>query len=332
MGRIQNPAVLTGVLSGVIANLIWGLAFVIPVILPASEGVELALGRYLFFGVISLCIVIFTRGAGIRGLDRKVWLTALAFAFAGHLGYYFFLVEGVNHVGSPVTTVIIGTLPVTVAVSGNLIRREFPFSRLLLPLAAIAAGLVLVNLAEFDWRDIGHGHSGLTWVIGIGSALVALILWTCYAVANSRFLRNHPEISSYNWSTLMGVGTLALSLIAVPVAGVSGGIHIKASTIVPLLIGCLVLGVLVSWVGTVLWNRSSGLVPISIAGQLTVVEIIAGLIYVFAWNRRIPSPMEIAGIVLLIGGVLLAIQRTRSSPAAEVEAEAQLASEAKLTS
>jgi drug/metabolite transporter (DMT)-like permease len=317
MSRIQSRTALAGVLSGVTANLIWGLAFVIPVMFPSSEGVELALGRYLFFGMISLGIVLFTRGAGIRGLDRKVWLTALAFAFAGHLGYYFFLVEGVNHVGSPVTTVIIGTLPVTVAVSGNLVRREFPFSRLLLPLAAIAAGLVLVNLAEFDWRHAGRGHSGLTWAIGIGAALLALVLWTWYAVANARFVRSHPEISSYQWSTLMGLGTLALSVIALPVAGVSGGLHLTAGMIVPLLIGSLVLGVLVSWAGTVLWNRSSGLVPISIAGQLTVVEIIAGLVYVFAWDRRLPSFTELAGIVLLIGGVLLAIQCTRASPAPE---------------
>lgn len=316
----RSTSVVTGVLCGVIANLIWGLAFVIPVMVPASDGVELALGRYLFFGVVSLGIVIFTRGAGTRGLDRRVWLTALIFAFAGHLGYYFFLVEGVIHVGSPVTTVIIGTMPVSVALTGNWARKEFPFSRLLLPLGSITAGLILVNVTEFDWRTASSGHSALNWVIGIASALMALGLWTWYAVANARFLRSHPEISSYNWSTLMGICTLVLSLFALPAASVSGEIHIgRGSAIFPILIGSLVLGVLVSWVGTVLWNRSSGSVPISIAGQLTVVEIIAGLVYVFVWTRRVPSLVELAGIALLIGGVLLAIQRTRSSPVAEAE-------------
>jgi drug/metabolite transporter (DMT)-like permease len=329
MHNIQNPSVLTGVLCGIIANLIWGLAFVIPVMVPSSDGVELALGRYLFFGVVSVGIMIFTRGAGMRGLDRRVWLTALMFAFAGHLGYYFFLVEGVIHAGSPVTTVIIGTMPVTVALTGNWVRKEFPFSRLLLPLGSITAGLVLVNVTEFDWRRASVGHSGLAWVIGIASALMALGLWTWYAVANARFLRSHPEMSSYNWSSLMGVCTLALSLFALPVASISGEIHIgRGSTIFPILIGSMVLGVLVSWVGTVLWNRSSGLVPISIAGQLTVVEIIAGLVYVFVWVRRVPSPLELAGIVLLIGGVLLAIQRTRKSPVAQ----AQLTGEAEMIS
>ncbi|MFF2808834.1 DMT family transporter [Streptomyces sp. NPDC058000] len=325
----KSPSLLIGVLCGISANLVWGLAFLIPVLLPTSDSVALALGRYLCFGVVSVGIMIFTRGAGMRGLDRKVWLTALAFAFAGHLGYYFFLVQGITHAGSPISTVIIGTLPVTVALTGNWVRKEFPFSRLLLPLGFITVGLVLVNLKEVDWGTAFSGHTGTTWVIGIASTLTALGLWTWYAVANANFLRRHPEISSYNWSTLMGVCALALSLVALPVATVSGGIHIDRAGIFPIIIGSLVLGVLVSWVGTVLWNRSSGLVPISIAGQLAVVQMISGLIYVFVWSRHMPPALELVGIALLIGGVLLAIQRTRKGRA---EAEVKLAEKAELAS
>lgn len=313
--RTRSPSLLVGVLSGVGANLIWGLAFLVPVLLPDSDAVALALGRYLVFGVVSVGILVVTRGAGLRGVGRQVWITATLFAFAGHLGYYFFLVQGITHAGAPITAVIIGTLPVTVAVTGNWVRREFPFSRLLLPLGFITVGLVLVNVTEVDWRSAFSGHSGVTWAIGVASALTALGLWTSYAVANAGFLRRHPEISSSTWSTLMGVCTLALSLVALPVAAVSGGVHVGGDgSILPLIIGSLVLGVLVSWVGTVLWNRSSGSVPISIAGQIVVVQVIAGLVYVFAWDGRMPPPWELAGIALLLGGVLLAIQRTRSTP------------------
>jgi drug/metabolite transporter (DMT)-like permease len=317
--RSQGSSLLVGVLCGIGANLFWGLAFLMPVLFPNSDAVALALGRYLVFGVLSVAIMIFRRGAGMRGLGRRVWLTAIVFAFAGHLGYYFFLVEGITHTGAPITTVILGTLPVTVALTGNWIRREFPFSRLLIPLGFITVGLVLVNLMEVDWRTAFSGHSGMNWVIGIVSALIALCLWTSYAVANAGFLRKHPEISSADWSTLMGMCTGALSLVALPIAAVFGGVHVEGTgTIFPLLIGSLVLGVLVSWVGTVLWNRSSGVVPISIAGQLVVVQAIAGLIYVFAWDGRVPPPLELVGIALIIGGVLLAIRRSRKTrPAVE---------------
>jgi drug/metabolite transporter (DMT)-like permease len=313
--RIQTSSPLFGVLCGISANLIWGLAFLMPLLLPDSDAVALALGRYLVFGLLSACILIVRRGAGTRGLGRRVWLTALVFAFAGHVGYYFFLVQGISHAGAPITTAIIGTLPVTVAVTGNRVRREFPFSRLLLPLGFITVGLILVNVMEVHWGSAVGGRFGTTWVIGIASALTALVLWTSYAVANANFLRSHPEISSSTWSTLMGVCALGLSLIALPIAGVSGAIHVGGTgKILPLLLAVLVLGVVVSWVGTVLWNRSSGSVPISIAGQLAVVQMISGLIYVFAWDRHMPPPLELVGIAVLIGGVLLAIQRTRRNP------------------
>jgi drug/metabolite transporter (DMT)-like permease len=314
---IQSSPTFIGILCGLSANLIWGLAFLIPVLLPDSNSVALALGRYLVYGVLSVGILIARRGAGVRGLSWRVWGAALVFAFIGHLGYYFFLVQGITHAGAPIATAIIGTLPVAIALTGNWIRREFPFSRLLVPLGFITVGLILVNVMEGRLDSALSVHFGLDWVIGIASTLAALVLWTSYAVANAGFLRRHPEISSLTWSTLMGVGALALLLVALPVATYSGAVHLGgADKILPLLLGALVLGVLVSWVGTLLWNRASGSVPISISGQLAVVQTIAGLAYGFAWFRRMPPPLELLGIALLIGGVLLAIQRTRKRPPA----------------
>jgi len=315
--RMQSSPMFIGLLCGLSANLIWGLAFLIPVMLPDSDSVALALGRDLVFGVLSAGILIARRGAGIRGLNWRVWGTALLFAFAGHLGYYFFLVQAITHAGAPIATAIIGILPVTIALTGNWIRREFPFSRLLVPLGFIIVGLILVNVMEGHWDSAISGRLGLNWVVGIASALAALALWTWYAVANAGFLRRHPEISSSTWSTLMGVGALALSLLALPIAVGFGAVHLGgADKILPLLLGALVMGVLVSWVGTLLWNRASGSVPISIAGQLAVVQTIAGLVYGFTWSGRMPPPLELLGIALLIGGVLLAIQRTRNVPGA----------------
>src|SRR2546430_12022425 len=152
MAGVTMPRMLTGLVWGVAANLIWGLAFLVPRLLPAQDSVEITLGRYLFYGLLSAGIAGFTGASGLRGHSRRVWLTGLVFAFAGNLGYYFFLVQGVVHVGAPVTAVIIGTLPVTVALAGNWVRHESALSRLLLPLGLIAIGLLLVNVTEVDWR------------------------------------------------------------------------------------------------------------------------------------------------------------------------------------
>lgn len=61
--RIQSSRMLIGILCGLSANLIWGLAFLIPALLPSSDSVALALGRYLVFGILSACILIVGGGA-----------------------------------------------------------------------------------------------------------------------------------------------------------------------------------------------------------------------------------------------------------------------------
>ena len=66
---------------------------------------------------------------------------------------------------------------------------------------------------------------------------------------------------------------------------------------------CILLGLAASWLGTLLWNRASHLLPAALVGQLIVFETLAALLYAFLWYGRWPVMAESAGIVLLIAGV-----------------------------
>lgn len=169
-----------GALCSIGANLIWGLAFPVPVALPEADSIDLALGRYLCFGAISVGILAIGGRRRLMGVDLRAWSTALLFAFTGHFGYYLLLVQGIRWAGAPVTTVIIRMLPVSVAIAGNLLRREFPFVRLAFPLVGLSTGLSLVYLTELDWQSAVSGRSGRDWAAGIASAGAALALWTCW--------------------------------------------------------------------------------------------------------------------------------------------------------
>lgn len=279
-GGFSRADTTTAVASGIAANFLWGLAFLVPVLLAAFEPVVITLSRYLSYGAVSVLVFAVAR-TRLRGYGRHVWLRAALFAFTGNVGYYFFLVQGVALVGAPVVTVIIGTLPVTVAIYGNWRRRELPFGSLALPVGLIAVGLVLVNITEVDWSGTG-GRSLLAAAGGVGCALTALLLWTWYGVANAVFLKSHPEVSSRQWSALVGLLTLAIALLASPLLllGVTGsaapGGGGVGDSVWWLVAGSLVLGVLVSWGGTVLWNSASHKLPVSAAGQLIVFETISG--------------------------------------------------------
>ncbi|WP_163275512.1 DMT family transporter [Cellulomonas iranensis] len=305
-----------GVLCGVGANLVWGLAFLVPVVLPGVPSLALALGRYLCFGAVSVVLLAVTWRTALAGVGAHAWRTAAVFSVTGHLGYYALLVQAIRWAGAPIATVIIGLLPVSIALTGNWVRRELPFARLVLPLALIVCGLTLVYVVELDWQSVVQGRSGADWALGIGAAVGALVLWTSYAVRNAQFLREHPHVSSTTWSTMMGVCTFGLSLVATPLVLASGAVRVDAADQVgPLVLASLLLGVVVSWFGTVLWSRSSALTPISLAGQLAVVQVCAGLAYVFAWEGRLPPPLELGGFVLVVAGVVTVIRRARTVPA-----------------
>jgi drug/metabolite transporter (DMT)-like permease len=199
-----------------------------------------------------------------------------------------------------------------VALYGNLRHRDYPYRKLAPSLLLIGCGLVVVNLMEVDWSGTGE-HSLASQLLGVGCALLALALWTWYAVANSTFLKAHPGITSAEWSSLMGIVALALSAVGA-LSLLGRDVTEAGANPWRLVAGSLVLGLVVSWGGTLLWNRASTLLPVSIAGQLVVTQAIAGLSYVYLAKAEVPPLLELMGIALVVTGVLIAVRR-RQPPA-----------------
>jgi drug/metabolite transporter (DMT)-like permease len=318
-GVMRRPqARRRGLCYGIGVNVLSALTFIIPQREAGFSSVQLTLGRYVAFGLLSLCLFFVTTRHGVEGRDRHAWFTAVRFAATGNVGYYFFLVLGVQHVGASVTALINGILPVTVALYGNWKRREFPFSRLLVPVMLLVLGLLVINLAAVSGSQELSGASVGQRCLGMLFAGVAVALWTDYAVANTTFLRAHPDLSSATWSTMIGVSTLLLALFALPLARGRGDTLLDVQTLLgprsqllPFVMGSLILGILVSWGGTWLWNRAFAVLPVSLAGQLIVFEPITVLVYVAVATARFPTLFEFVGASSIILGVILGASATR---------------------
>src|SRR3546814_9305694 len=93
------------------------------------------------------------RGA-LRQLRRADWIEAVKLAAIGNLLYYLCLASATQRAGGPLPTMIIGTLPVVIAISANLrnARRDgrLPWRRLAPSLALIAVGIACVNRVELQ--------------------------------------------------------------------------------------------------------------------------------------------------------------------------------------
>jgi drug/metabolite transporter (DMT)-like permease len=316
-----------GTLFALAAGLMWGLVFIGPLLLPEYPAALQSFGRYLAFGLIALPLGWIDR-ARLAELTRADWIEALKLSLVGNVVYYLFLASAIQRAGGPLPTMIIGTLPVVIAVTSNLLAQregwaEEPLAwRQLLPsLLLIGAGIALVNRVELEQLRAGPAADLGRYALGAALAVGAVVCWTWYPIRNARWLRAHPDRHPRGWATAQGLATLPLAL-----AGYAGLWAWSAATgdafampfgprAADFVLLMLAIGLFASWLGTLCWNEASQRVPPALAGQLIVFETLAALAYAFVLRRSLPSALTLAGIALLIAGVVWGL-RARPSPAA----------------
>lgn len=312
---------ISGVLYALLAGLMWGLIFVGPLLVPEYPAVLQSMGRYLALGLIALPLAWLGR-ARLRQLSVKDWWTALALTMMGNLIYYFCLVSAIQRTGAPVSTMIIGTLPVVLPVCANLLYSQrdgkLPWRRLFPALICIALGLVCVNVAELQ-----HGLPDFSpWRYGSGIvlALIAVVCWAWYALRNARWLRENPDKPPMMWATAQALVTLPLSLVGyIAACWWLQGQHLnfplpfgpRPAVFIALM---LAIAVLCSWVGALCWNVASQRLPTVIPGPLIVFETLAGLLYTFLLRQSLPPLLTLSGILLLVLGVVSAVRARPEKP------------------
>jgi drug/metabolite transporter (DMT)-like permease len=258
------------------------------------------------YGALSL-VLLLTGGSVLRRIVRLHWRPALVFAVTGNVGYYLLLVIGIELVGAPVVTIIIGIIPVTMAVVGNLLTRTYRWRTLAVPIVLATVGMLLVNVLALGGTSTRDTGSGLAKVLGVSAAVGAVVLWTWYGLANASFLTRHPALPQVGWATVVGLGTGVVTLVMMPVAAVTGQLQAPARAdtreVVLLVAACLVLGVLVSWAAAALWNVASARLPPTAAGMLINVETLAGFTYVYLALGEWPPIGQVVGFAMILAGV-----------------------------
>ncbi len=306
---------ISGMLYALLAGLMWGLIFVGPLIVPEYPALLQSMGRYLALGLIAVPLAWLGRKR-LQKLTRRDWLTALALTMMGNLVYYACLASAIQRTGAPVSTMIIGTLPVVIPVFANLLYShrdgKLAWSKMVPALVCIAIGLACVNVAELQ-----HGVAnvdGWRYVSGILLAAISVVCWAWYALRNARWLRENPDKNPMMWATAQALVTLPVSLLGyVVVCGwLSGQQPEFALPFGPrpwVFIGLMVaIAVLCSWVGALCWNIASQKLPTVILGPLIVFETLAGLLYTFLLRQSLPPVLNASGILLLVVGVTLAVR------------------------
>jgi drug/metabolite transporter (DMT)-like permease len=320
----HRAALVSGTLFALAAGLMWGLVFIAPLLLPQYPALLLSFGRYLAFGLIALPLAWLDRQR-IAELTPADWLEAAKLALIGNLLYYVLLAAAIQRAGGPLPTMIIGTLPVVIAISSNLrdAQRDgrLPWLRLLPSLLLIGSGIALVNRSE--WQQLQADADPTRYATGALLAVGAVVCWTWYPMRNADWLRGHPDRSPSTWSTAQGIATLPLAALGYAVfwvlapAGLAMPFGPTPGAFIALMAA---IGLFASWLGTLCWNEASQRLPTTLAGQLIVFETLSALAYAFVLRGRAPAPAALLGIVLLMVGVAWALRARPVRPAAEISA------------
>ncbi|MDQ7989529.1 MAG: DMT family transporter [Candidatus Dactylopiibacterium sp.] len=303
----------SGIGFALAAGMLWGLVFVCPLLLDDYPALMLAFARHVAFGAIALPLAWHNRAA-LAGLRRADWLEALGLALVGNLLYYGLLAGAIQRSGAPLPSVIIGTLPVVLPVVANLFNHRadgrVTWRSLAPSLALMCAGLLCVNQGELE--HLAHESRAGLLRHGAGALLTlgALACWIWYAIRNTRWLRANPRFPPQAWATAYGLCTLPAALACfaglwISDAAAGGALQMPLGPR-PLLFAALMLGMalLPSWLGNACWNLASQRLPTALMGQLTIFEALSGLGYAFMLRGIWPPALTLAGVGLLLAGVL----------------------------
>ena len=306
-----------GIAFALAAGVMWGLVFVGPLLLPEYPAALQTFARYLAFGLIALPLAWMDRGE-IRRLTPSDWREALKLGAIGNILYYLFLSSAIQRAGGPLPTMMIGTLPVVISISANVLNHardgRLPWKRLAPCLATVLAGLACVNQVELAALYGDPSADYARYVSGALLAAGAVACWTWYPLRNANWLRDHPGRKPRAWATAQGLATLPLAVVGYVAFW---GWSAAASNPFPMPFGprpmvfvglMLAIGLFASWLGTLCWNEASQRLPTALVGQLIVFETLSALTYAYLLRGEWPQPLTIVGVVLLLIGVAWAVR------------------------
>lgn len=297
-----------GILYGMGAGALWGLVFLAPELVRDFTPLQLAIGRYLAFGLISAVLIAPRWNALKARIGRQEWLWLGWLALTGNTLYFILLSTAIQKGGIAMTSLVIGFLPVVITIVGSRDKGAVPLRTLAPSLLLCAEGALCIG-----WQSLAMPTEGSAFIqlIGLLCAIGALALWAAFAIGNSRCLARLDAISAHDWNLLIGVVAGAQAVALIPLTLLFEPIRHNAAAWVNFAGVSIGVAVIASMFANALWNRMSRLLPLTMVGQMILFETIFALLYGFLWEQRLPTPLEIGALVLVVASVLSCIAAHR---------------------
>ena len=275
-------------------------------------------GTGFFFGKIALSemsvpeMILFRLGFACVGLlpillwDRprfsaKEWGWVFVAALVGIPVLYLVQFKGLSLTTVSHASLMVGTLPILLAIAAGLFSGERLHAGGWLALAASSAGAAMIALSSP--RTGGTARASMIGDLLVVLSMLAAIAWI---LISKRLMHRHSPLmvtASIHW-----VGTL---MLAAMVMGGSGAPSLHHST--RAWIALAEQGLFATVSATLLWNWGLKWVPASQAGIFTNLEPLVGAILGVSLLHEDLGIMAVAGGVLIVGGAVYMSYRPAKS-------------------
>jgi drug/metabolite transporter (DMT)-like permease len=250
---------------------------------PVAEGQFL---RYLLAGAILFGLA---RGRLPR-LAPPEALGLAALAATGLVLFNFFVIEGVRETDPAIVGVIVGCVPVVLAVAAPLLERRPISGRVL-----VAGVVVALGAAGVQWAD-----GGITW-LGLGLALGALACEAAFSLLAAPHLQRLGPLAVSAYACLFALPLLAgWSLVA-------GGPELPAPSGAELA-ALMYLGAIVTTGGFVCWYTAVRILGVERAGLFSGVLPVSALVCSALLGAAEVSPERLVAVAVVAGGITLGVR------------------------
>ena len=257
--------------------------------------------------------MLFVYRSELRQLRLSDWAFAALLGFLGYIGYFFLITTAVLAAGPVIPPVMMGSVPIVLAIAGNLRSSSVPWRAIAGPLLVAALGISLVNLSVFDFSSATVVRPTTSILFGLLATLLAIGFWTGFGLLNESALARRPTMSPMLWSAMLIFMCSVEMLAFIPV-----GLYLKLSHFASQPSGlagtqALIVCGLIQGVGATLacawaWCIATRRLPLALSGQLIASETLYATAMGLTINQGGPSPMEALGTGLLFVGVVWAIR------------------------
>jgi drug/metabolite transporter (DMT)-like permease len=258
----------------------------------ASDAVEsypLAEGQFMRYLLAAAILVAVARGRLPR-LSAREALGLVALAATGLVLFNVFVVEGVRETDPATVGVIVGCVPVVLALAAPLLERRPLSGRVL-----VAGVVVSVGAAGVQWAD-----GGITW-LGLGLALGALACEAAFSLLAAPHLERLGPLAVSAYACLFALPLLAGWGI------VAGGPELPAPTAEELA-ALVYLGAIVTTGGFLCWYTAVGILGVERAGLFAGVLPVSALACSAVLGVAGVTPERLIAVTVVVAGITLGVR------------------------